>query len=358
MFSNFWLQPATALYRLGMQRRRTRCLGRQAGERTPCPVISIGNISVGGTGKTPLVDWVATLLKNRGYKVAVVGRGYGGAFSQQGAVVSDGETVFLDAREAGDEALLHARHLPGVAVVIGRDRHEAIQRAVERCGANVVLLDDGFQYWSVPRQLDMVLLSTLAPWTNGHLLPRGRLREEPAALSRAGAVILTRANLVPESALEALRQQVGKYTAAPIFEAEHVAVDLWDETKQCSIGLAFLQGKSVAAIAAIADPEGFSLLLESLGAKVETCLFKKDHHAWSAADFADLQKLMKTELGQCRARGLDEEIAVCTEKDAVKLDPSWLNVPLYSLRIRFGLRGQEAELENLILSKLKGYPGP
>src|SRR5687768_1433590 len=136
------LRPAAAIYRALYERRKAK-FAREI-INIGVPVISIGNITLGGTGKTPCVQWVARELQKTGRRVAVVSRGYGGALSKSGAIVSDGETIFLKAQDAGDEPLLHARSLPGVAVVVGIDRVRAAQRAVAECSAQMIVLDDGF----------------------------------------------------------------------------------------------------------------------------------------------------------------------------------------------------------------------
>ncbi len=174
------------IYAYFLQRRRARFA--VAHEIADVSIVSIGNLTLGGTGKTPCVQWLAARLRNDDFRPAIVARGYGGTLSGKGALVSDGRTIFLGAHQSGDEALLHARALPDVPVIIGRERKNAVERARD-LGCNIIVLDDGFQYWSLARAFDLVLLDARRPFDNERLLPRGRLREEIGELQRANAVL-------------------------------------------------------------------------------------------------------------------------------------------------------------------------
>ena len=191
-----------------------------------CAVISVGNIAVGGAGKTPAVQYVARLLQENGARVAVVARGYGGALAKRGAIVSDGQRIFHEAREIGDEPLLHARALPGVPVVIGIDRVRAAQIALEKFAPDVIVLDDAFQFYSLHRDLDVVLCDARRPLGNGFLLPRGTLREETSALHRADVLLLTRADRATATQLSSSRERLRALCDAPFFECEHAPVKL------------------------------------------------------------------------------------------------------------------------------------
>jgi tetraacyldisaccharide 4'-kinase len=291
----------------------------------------VGNLTTGGTGKTPTVQWIARRLQADGRKVAVVARGYGGALSAQGAVVSDGHAILLDANAAGDEPLLHARSLPGVPVVIGRDRVAAVQRVVRDFAPDVVVLDDAFQFWSLARDLDLVLLDARRPFDNGHLLPRGRLREPPAALSRASAVLLTRADAASASQRRTARESVARHTQAPIFEASHAPVALRDELDGSEQTLQVLHGARVYAVSALADNAGFCATLQGCGADVVHHLPRRDHYRWSETE-------VRRVLAAAHRAGA---IVVTTEKDAVKWQHGWLPTepapPVWSLRIALKL---------------------
>ncbi len=180
--------------------------------KLPVPVISVGNITTGGTGKTPLVEWVCRVLANqikKDAKVCVLTRGYGRANPQEQVLVSDGTKVFADEREAGDEPLLLARNLLGVAAVIANaDRVAAGQWAIGSLGAQAFVLDDGFQHLRIERDLDIVTIDATNPWGDGGLLPHGRLREEATGLSRADCVVITRSEQVENlTYLQAIHSQ-------------------------------------------------------------------------------------------------------------------------------------------------------
>ena len=249
--------------------------------------------------------------------------------------MSDGNNILLRPEQAGDEALLHARRLPGAIVVIGRDRQLAVAQAA-KLGATVALLDDGFQFWSLARRLDIVLLDARFPFGNGHLLPTGRLREEPAALSRADAIVFTRANVATPSQLVATRVAVASHSPAPIWEAEHQPFELWDERNEVPVPLTALHGTKLWLISALADNHGFRKSVEGLGAQVRGHLERRDHHHWSRADIPTKWS------GPW----------VTSEKDAVKLDPNWFPGSLWSLRIQLRVRQNEEGLKELIRQRM------
>ncbi len=325
-----------------MSRRRARNLERRARETAFCPIISVGNLTTGGTGKTPTVQWLVRVLQARGQRVGVAARGYGGRLSETGALVSDGQTTFLSATDAGDEAVLHARNLPDCVVAIGADRHRAVALCVE-AGAQIVVLDDGFQYWSLPRDFELVLLDAKRPFGNGRLLPLGRLREERAALERADAVVLTRADRPKMDELERNRSEVEHWTKAPIFDAFHAPRDLRDEKLGETLPLSHLKAQDVCAFAGLADNTQFYRLVRELtGLPVDTPLRERgDHYKWKKHDF-----------WQWTSGALGGKPLVTTEKDAVKIDPDWFQESLLSLRIELRFRADEDALVKLILDKL------
>jgi len=306
-------------------------------------IISIGNITTGGTGKTPVVQWLARRFENEKIKTAIVARGYGGEFSLRGAVVSDGEKVFLNARQAGDEAILHARSLPNIPIIIGRDRVEATQMAIEKFAPQVVLLDDGFQYWSLARDYDLVLLDARRPFGNGKLLPLGRLREPPCELGRAKGVLLTRVDKSDESELEHAEDEVGRLTDAPIFRASHAPHHLRDETDGGQIHLEKINKLPVAVLSALANNEDFLQSLKSRGAHIKNVLARRDHHQWR-------EKEVRNFAHGAKANGA--QAIVTTEKDAVKLNANWCeDLPLWSLTIEMQIENED-ELWRLISSEV------
>lgn len=335
--------PPEWIYFRAMSRRRARAFERRARETLPCPIISVGNLTTGGTGKTPTTQWLVRQLESTGRTVGIAGRGYGGTKSREGALVSDGKDIFLSAREAGDEAVLHARNLPGCIVAIGADRHRAATLCVE-AGAQIVVLDDGFQFWSLPRDFELVLLDAKRPFGNGRLLPMGRLREERAALERADAIVFTRADRPRMDELARNREMVARFSDAPQFEAFHAPRDLRDEKTGEALPLSFLKGKDVSAFAGLADNTQFYRLVRELtGVPVNTPLRERgDHHRWKRRDF-----------WQWTNGTLGGNPLVTTEKDAVKVVPDWFREPLLSLRIEIRFRAEEDALVKLISDKIR-----
>ena len=341
------LFPLEPLYRRAMTARRAQNLARRLTTIAPCPILSIGNLSVGGTGKTPTTQWAARMLQRQGWRVAVVGRGYGGSSSARGALVSDGRNRLISVDEAGDEAVLHARNLPNVIVSIGANRLQAVQIAVD-AGAEVAVLDDGFQFWSLPRAFDLVLLDARRPFDNGHLLPAGRLREEPATLGRADTVLLTRVDRPTMEELNRTHRAIRRYTQQPTFEAWHAPLELVDERSGATLPLKTLKNRNLRAFAGLASNAQFYGMLRELGARfVDTPQRERgDHHNWKKRD------LVWTTSSAIRGAPWP---TVTTEKDATKVDPNWFEGELWSLRVALGFRDGEAELERLICDKLSAW---
>ena len=220
-----------------------------------------------------------------------------------------------------------------------------------QAGAQIVVLDDGFQFWSLPRVFDRVLLDAKRPFGNGRLLPIGRLREERAALARASAILLTRADRPTMTELEFTYREVRHWTQAPIFEAFHAPLDLRDEKSGAILPLTTLKHRDVRAFAGLADNTQFYRMVRELTARtVDTPLRERgDHHQWR-----------KRDLWQWTSGRLDNTPLVTTEKDAVKVNPDWVDAPLFSLRIALRLLDSETELKNLILKSAhkRAFPPP
>jgi len=345
------LLPAEPLYRRAMRRRRAANLRLRERALAPCPIVSVGNLTTGGTGKTPTTQWLARALQNRGLRVGVALRGYGGNLSDGGALVSDGQQTFLGPQVVGDEAALHARNLPGVVVAVAKDRQRATQLALQY-GAQIVILDDGFQFWSLPRAFDLVLLDAKRPWGNGHLLPVGRLREEKTELGRADAVLLTRVERPTLEELARTHAEIRELTDAPVFESWHKPLDLRVEKTGEILPLGVLKGELIKAFAGLADNGQFYRMLRSLGVPfINTPIRERgDHHAWKRRDFNWTVPDM-TVMGALNERSF--KATITTEKDAVKVDADWFSNPLWSLRIALQLRDDEAALEELIWKSLE-----
>jgi len=275
-------------------------------ESLPVPVISVGNLAVGGTGKTPAVIALARALGASGKRVGILTRGYKGTVTSGALLVSDGREVLADAATAGDEAVLLARTLPGVPVAVGPRRARAGRLLLDGPGADVLLLDDGFQHRALVRDADVVLVDGNAPFGNGRLLPRGPLRESPCALARADAV-LVRAAAGEAPPLEAVRC----YTAAHVGAAHTRVTGIVDADFR---PVPALTDVPVLAAAGIARPERFRVTLEETGARVVDFVPYPDHMAYTAADARTLCD---------RAGAAGAEAVAVTAKDAVKLGALW-----------------------------------
>ena len=314
-------------YRVGLAvRERAYGWGLLRTGRLPCPVISVGNITLGGSGKTPAVEVAALALRELGASPAVISRGYGRQ-SRGVAVVADRDGVKLDARGAGDEPLLLAERLPGIPVVVGENRFEAGQAAVERCGATVVVLDDGFQNRTVSKDLEILVLNGRAPWGNGRLFPRGALREPLTALARADLVVITNAT-DPDAG--AARGRVRRHNErAPVIRASYVATEARETRSGSRVEAKALAGRRLLAFCGLASPKSFAGTLAGLGIQIAATMEFPDHHWYTAADLDELAK---------QAKGIGAEGLVTTEKDWVRLrglEPP--PAPLWVLPVRLAV---------------------
>ena len=313
------------LYRVGIMRRYP--LGIQ--------VISIGNVTAGGTGKTPVTEIFARTLAAEGRKVAILSRGYRRKeapwwqrlFTQvieKPLVVSDGRHVLLDSATGGDEPYMLASNLPGVAVVVDRNRVKAGRYAVKRLGCDTLILDDGFQYQKLKHSVEVVLVDSTNPFGNGNLLPRGILREPARNLKRADIVFLTKCR----GDVSAVKAEIRKYnTTAEIVECNHVPKVLKDVWSREEFPLGWLRGKTVCTLSGIASPKGFENSLRGLGAKVVWCERYADHHRYDASEI--LYALN-------RSADMNADALVTTEKDAVRF-PRLESSPIRCLYLRIAI---------------------
>ena len=265
--------------------------------RLPCTVISIGNITSGGTGKTPMTMYVAQLLRRLGYKTVILSRGYKGAAEKTGGIVSNGSRLLMTPESAGDEPFMMAQFLEEVPVLVGRDRVASGRRAVTRFSPDIILMDDGFQHRRLHRDIDIVLLDATLPLGNTFLLPRGPLREPPEALNRANALVFTRyhdGNPAPESTLpEPLRHKpIFRSRIAPyIFKRIDPSADsgktIIHEMFQKD-ELKGLKGEHIFAFSAIADNSDFHRMLTDLGCEITGTAEFRDHHAYTSQELEQI----------------------------------------------------------------------
>ena len=316
-----------AMYRRGW----LRC------ESAAVPVISIGNLAAGGTGKTPVVELVARLLHEAGHSPAIISRGYGGRRSQDPLTVSDGSgsEPAVGPAEAGDEPVMLARALPHVPVIVARRRANGASLAVSRYGARSLVLDDGFQHLALARDLDLVLLDAARPFDNGRLLPSGFLREPPAALARAGALILSgAAGPAPASSNGGSAGEAGLREwlrpGTPVFHCEFRPIELTGPGAAAGRPLEWLRGRRIVAFAGIARPERFARMLRELHAATEEFIAFPDHHVYSPADADRLAS---------RLRETGADALLTTEKDLARLTGSDASRRLEAAGL-LALRGQ------------------
>jgi tetraacyldisaccharide 4'-kinase len=326
--SSIILAPLSVLYgavtrtRLALYRR-----GLLKPSKLDAPVISVGNITTGGTGKTPLVEWVGRALDREGRKVCILTRGYGRENPNTRIVVSNGKEILASEREAGDEPRLLAQSLLGLAAVISdADRFAAGQWAIKKFGSDVFILDDGFQHLRLARDLNIVTIDATNPWGGGHLLPYGRLREPRRALSRADCVVIARANQASD--LDALRSEIEELSHhRPIFTSCMKVRGLRrledqfpkeDRARHRSIE------QPIGAFCAIGNPLAFIKQLEAENHELRSVQEFPDHFKYDQSDVTTLVEMAKRK----GAKSL-----ITTAKDAVKLGALRFDLPCYVLEI-------------------------
>jgi len=317
-----WLR--NLLYDVGVLRQK----------KLPCHVIAVGNLTVGGTGKTPMVEFICRAMQTRGARVCVLSRGY--RRSRRGlVVVSDGHRLLAEPTECGDEPFMLASKLAGVPVIVDRDRVRAGHLAISRFSAQVLVLDDALQYRRLLPDASVVLVDSQRGFGNGWLLPAGPLRELPSRLRAATVVVLTRADDPARAA--ALAGRLRRYTQAPILTARHQPVELFTPKGQ-TLPLQSLRRKRVAAFCGIAHPDSFFAMLAHLGAELVYRKAYADHHRY---DRRDAERMCR------RAAESAAECLITTEKDFVRLRGLDFSLPLWCLRIAV-----ESEDERTLLAAI------
>jgi len=318
--------------------------------KLPCLVISLGNITVGGTGKTPTAQKLATLIRDMGYRVAILNRGYRATWNEKIGVVSDGHKIYMTVSQAGDEAYLLAKNVPGASVVIGKNRSQTGEFAFDKLKADVLILDDGYQHWPLYRDLDIVLIDALNQFGNGFLLPRGTLREPLTNLNRADAFLLTKVDQSVDGTQGGIRDVLEKYNdQALIMESIHspqcfMEIQEWYRGSQGSnIPLHELDGQKVLSFCAIGNPTSFEQTITDIGPEVIKGVRYPDHHNYT---MLEMQRV--TEL----AVDLEVTAIITTEKDAVKIPSEFIYsnrpLPLYVLGIEVRITSGEQEFMRLV----------
>jgi tetraacyldisaccharide 4'-kinase len=311
--------------------------------KLPCPVISVGNITVGGTGKTPCVIMLAQMLQTNGFKPAILSRGYGGRSVHSVNIVSDGDKILLDSATAGDEPYLMARELKSVPVITGAERIATGKAAINQFGANVLICDDAMQHRKIFRDLNLVLLDSHSLSGKDHVLPRGRLREPIKELKRAGAIILTRADETVQA-----DTKIGELIKAkdiPVFKSIHRPKDIIKADFSGQQPVSVLARKKVYAFCGIAKPDSFHETLSSAGAQILSLDVFPDHHRYQ-----------KNELDKIKTGFIDSraDYLVTTEKDATRLqsDPEFLK-NLIVLRVEMKIKPSAQSFEKFVMEQIK-----
>jgi tetraacyldisaccharide 4'-kinase len=319
-----------------------------------CLVISVGNLTVGGTGKTPVVELLARALQEGGRRVAILSRGYKSVprplvlrlvdrITKKKAVfiprvVCDGQSLLLDSRTAGDEPFMLANNLRGVVVLVDRDRVKSGSYAVKEFQSDTLILDDGFQYIRMRHGLEVVLVDRQAPFGNEFMLPRGTLREPPRNLRRATHIFLTKCDGSDNSAIIARIRRYNR--TADIIECAHRPKHLRNLVTGEIKPLEFLRGLRIGSLCGIAVPESFENALRQLGAEIEISKTYADHHRFSP-------KEIESFIRRCGRRELDAILT--TEKDAVRIprimEPE---VPLHYLRVEIEILAGQASWERFV----------
>jgi tetraacyldisaccharide 4'-kinase len=311
-------------YSLAVRWRNRRFdLGRAAVHRVNVPVVSVGNLTLGGTGKTPMVKWIARWASEYGLRAVIVSRGYGAAIGDQ-----------------NDEARELAQALPGVPHVQNPDRVAAARQAVDQFSAELVVLDDGFQHRRLARDLNIVLLDALEPFGFDHVFPRGMLREPVTGLARADVVCLGRADLVTPQDRADIRERVtGLAPRAAWCEAVHAPNQLVNSAGQAQ-ALESLCGRRVAAFCGLGNPVGFRRTLETTGCEIVAWREFPDHHTFSSTDLDALDRAA----GKAGA-----DLLVCTHKDLVKIASERLgDRPLWAVTVELQFMIGEKEIQSAL----------
>lgn len=339
----FYLMPVYGLLRLISvgyafgQGLRARLYRRKilSSRRLDCRVISVGNLTLGGTGKTPTVMMVADHLRRQGFKPAILSRGYGGASREAVNVVNDGRDTLLSPQQAGDEPVMMARRLKNIPVLTGPVRYETGKYAIEQLGADVLILDDGYQHLPLHRDLNILLCDATNPFGNGAVFPAGDLREPLSALARADVICLTRCrDNSPSNRSDGWNRRKVPVIRTGLRVQSVIALDAGEE-----MGIETLQDQAAAAFCGIAHPLDFFHTLEQIPVRLVNQSDFPDHHAYSKEELLAIEQ---------QARQAGAQLILTTEKDAVKLKGHSFGLPVYAVRVALDILEGQAEWDRLL----------
>ena len=324
-------------------------------KKLPCFVISIGNLTVGGTGKTPMTIYMAKLVKSLGYKVAIISRGYKGGAEKTGGIVSNGHTIFMEPEKAGDEPFMMAAKLKDIPVVVGQNRFEAGCLTIQEFNPDVIVLDDAFQHLNLKRDIDIVLLDCGHPFGNNYMLPRGILREPISALKRGDAFVLTRSDSAPDYIRQVTVDKIKNLAPGkPVFRSFYVPnlyKPINNKNSMSGIELqnfdsGLLHERRVVAFSGLAGNNDFRRTVENLKCDLIDFFEFPDHHKYTKTD---LQTIMQSSINA------QAEFILTTEKDYVRISgkTSW-PVELVVVGIELSLGEDENAFVDFIKNRLEG----
>ncbi|SEA10357.1 lipid-A-disaccharide kinase [Desulfuromusa kysingii] len=294
------------------------------------PIISVGNLAVGGTGKTPVVDWLVKEFSKQGKRSAIVSRGYAGNFKGNVGVVSKGNGILMTSVECGDEPYLLAKRNPDSSVFVAKKRINAIKILEQNNRPDLIILDDCFQHRAIKRNVDLVLLDASRPFGNGWPLPAGNLREFPQALKRADFLLMTRSKKLTMS----------NFKGHKVYNSQHQLANEAVDLEGNRISVDRLKALKVLAFAGIADPESFFSSLEKIGLSLDAKLSFVDHIEY------------RTQIiNQLHQTAMDVDALITTEKDAVKLTADMFTVPCYQIPMDISINNS-AELMTSLTQRL------
>lgn len=314
--------------------------------KLPCTVISIGNIVVGGTGKTPAVASIAKLLQETGFRVAILLRGYGRKSSEKISIVSDGEKCLCTRVESGDEAYLLAQQLNGIPIIVGKNRFDTGEIAYDQFNCDIILLDDGYQHRKLARDIDIITIDATQPYGTGSLLPVGTLREPISSLKRTDIILLTRVD-VSNTPIDDLRNEINQRVLnTPILESIHQPTSLYDlgnhntaANNTHTIQLKDLGGKRILAVCGIGNPDAFKNTLQTFNPEFIELLAFPDHHNYTDSDIENIIQ---------QSKYVNAEWVVTTQKDEDKLSSLSQHIPVFVLAIELIItNGKEVLLKEL-----------
>jgi len=336
--------------------------GLLGSKKLPCKVISVGNITAGGTGKTPMTIYLARRIHQMGYRAAVISRGYRGRAEKSGGIVSNGREVFMGPQLAGDEPYMMATYLKTieVPVLVGRDRYRSGLLALDKFNPDVIILDDGFQHLKLARDINLILLDNRRPFGNKFLLPRGTLREPVPSLRRADIFILTRSDSGPEVPETNNLTVLDRYlNGRRLYKTTHVPVlytwlktgrqttdaDLAPSNSLSTWNFSVLKGRKILAFSGIANNDEFKQTLVDLGCDVTGFMGFQDHHRYSDNDIVKILESAKNTGADC----------LCTtDKDYARMEymTQWpIDLAVIGVEISFG--NEDADFNAFIKSRLE-----